>query len=358
MIIFVFAGKLSAQIFFEEYEKNDSVKIIVLIHPTVYNIKTYTWLVENGIIDIKGLVMVGVYYDKEAYDYIETKKYLEESGPGWFRLHKVSGDINRENIFKKNNLSNEFEDIFRKSDGIIFMGGADIPPAVYNDKTNLLTKNSDPYRNYFECSFLFHLLGGRQNQEYIPLLEERKDYPVWGICLGMQTMNVACGGTLWQDIPSELYNIKYAEDILSGNSNQMHLNYNRNLPCDSVLMGGILHQISFSKGNFIKKTGHKQKFTPYVYSYHHQSIQYMGAGLEIEASSTDGKVVEVITHKEYKNVLGFQFHPEINELYNENLKISFSCEQERIVLKEYLKEKQNQDFNKSVWTYFSSLFKQ
>ncbi len=69
---------------------------------------------------------------------------------------------------------------------------------------SLLTRLTDPYRHYFEASFLFHLLGGSQNIDYTPFLEVNKEYTVYAICLGIQTMNIAAGGTMTQDIPSEL----------------------------------------------------------------------------------------------------------------------------------------------------------
>jgi hypothetical protein len=60
---------------------------------------------------------------------------------------------------------------------------------------------TDPHRHYLELSFLFHLLGGFQDESFLPLLEERPEYPVLGICLGMQSMNVATGGDMIRIFP-------------------------------------------------------------------------------------------------------------------------------------------------------------
>ena len=51
---------------------------LVLLHPTVSNIESMVWMVENKIIDIPGVEMTGVYYAKEAYDYSASEKYLAD----------------------------------------------------------------------------------------------------------------------------------------------------------------------------------------------------------------------------------------------------------------------------------------
>ncbi len=99
---------------------------------------------------------------------------------------------------KKYALGDDYRKIFEHSEGTVFFGGPDLPPEVYNEKTSLHTSIYDPYRHYFELSFLFHLLGGYQAEKFEPLLKEDPDYLIYGFCLGMQTMNVATGGTMMQ----------------------------------------------------------------------------------------------------------------------------------------------------------------
>lgn len=67
-----------------------------------------------------------------------------------------------------------------------FFCGPDIPPAIYGEEQNPLTKVYDPYHHYFEASFIFHLLGGSQNRNYVALLNQKPNYLVHGICLGMK----------------------------------------------------------------------------------------------------------------------------------------------------------------------------
>src|SRR5690606_40614006 len=69
-----------------------------------------------------------------------------------------------------------------------------IPPGVYGEE-NTLSVITDPQRHYFETTFLFQLLGGFWNEDFKPFLNEKPKYMVTGFCLGMQTMNVATGGT-------------------------------------------------------------------------------------------------------------------------------------------------------------------
>jgi putative glutamine amidotransferase len=102
---------------------------------------------------------------------------------------------------------------------VIFFGGPDVPPSVYGEKTSLHTKITDPYRHYLEVTAVFQLLGGSQDEKYAPLLAERPDFAVLGICLGFQTMNIGTGGTLIQDIRQDLYGKTTFEDwIASGPS--------------------------------------------------------------------------------------------------------------------------------------------
>jgi putative glutamine amidotransferase len=201
----------------------------------------------------------------------------------------------------------------------LFFGGPDLPPSIYKEQSSLLTRMTDPYRHYFETSFLFHLLGGSQNENYIPLLDKNKDYTVYAICLGMQTMNIAAGGTMTQDIPGEIYNFKYVEEVLASDNNNQHRNYNNNLFIDSTLFSGNFHEIKIKNQHPIV-TDYKENLAPLVYSNHHQTIEKLGKDILIIATSTDGKIIEAIAHNKYPNVLGLQFHPEGIYLHNPEIK--------------------------------------
>ena len=61
---------------------------------------------------------------------------------------------------------------------------------------DIVNQTTDLFRHLFEAPFLFHLTGGTRNSAFSPFLEEKSEYVVIGFCLGIQTMNVAAGGTL------------------------------------------------------------------------------------------------------------------------------------------------------------------
>jgi putative glutamine amidotransferase len=213
--------------------------------------------------------------------------------------------------------------LFAKSDAILFFGGPDIPAAVYGEEQNLLTIVTDPYRHYFETSLFFHLIGGSRNAEFKPFLEDKPDFIIRAFCLGLQTMNVAAGGTLIQDIPLEIYHLNTFEKVSAQPSENQHRSYTSPLYPLEDLWGGIFHPISISKTGYLKDIATLSgTSTPNVLSYHHQAVGRIGANLEVIASSIDGKVVEGLQHAKYKNVVGVQFHPEPSALYNPEIKLT------------------------------------
>ncbi len=333
----------------------DTTKILFL-HPTVNNIETFIFLHDNKLIDIENVKFVGVYFEKEAYDYTESVNFLRDTLISYISLDKVKGVLEENNVYKQNNLTAKFDSLFSISKGAIFMGGPDISPSVYGNKTNLITEITDPYRHFFEISFLFHLLGNNKN-EITPLLEKNTNYVVWAFCLGMQSINVATGGTLYQDIPSEIYGLKYVEDVLA-KPELMHKNYFKNLTPNDSVFGGFLHKIqtvSNEKNNILKSIGNN--LTPTVLSWHHQAVKDLGNNLKVLFTSYDGKIVEGFTHKTFKNVYGFQFHPEYTKLYRTDFIIKEFPNSEPKSLNSVLVETNSFQFHKGLWSYFSELFK-
>ncbi|MEA3462951.1 MAG: gamma-glutamyl-gamma-aminobutyrate hydrolase family protein, partial [Bacteroidota bacterium] len=198
---------------------------VLLFHPTAYNLEVFQKLMDEGLFTLDGCHLLGVYHPGESYDYSESKAYLDEELSSQFSLREIKGELGPDNIYKENDASAQFRKLFEGSKGALFMGGPDIPPVTYGEEVHLLTMVTDPFRHYLELSYLFHLLGGNQDPDWVPFLEEKPRYLVTGICLGMQTMNVATGGTMVQDIPTELYGIWLVENILALPGDQMHRNY-------------------------------------------------------------------------------------------------------------------------------------
>lgn len=284
---------------------------LVIFNPETFNIRALATLRKNGVIDIPNLTVVGVYHERQNGSFSDSRKYVEENQLDWFKFHVVRAEISEPALFKANACTPEFERIVARADGVIFFGGPDIPPSVFGEKTLLLTEISDPYRHYLESSAVFHLLGGSQDPKFKPLLEGRPGFPVLGICLGFQTLNVGTGGTLVQDIWTEVYKATTVEDVIALGPEQWHNNPYRILfPLDR-LYGYNFHSLQLGdNGLFVKVLGFKSADHPRILSSHHQALEKMGRDLVAIASSRDGRIVEAVQHAKYPHVLGIQFHPE------------------------------------------------
>ena len=325
---------------------------LVLVHPTEYNLKIFTYLIDHEIIEIKNLKIIGVYHKNEVYDFSKSELFLTNNNYPYIELKKISEEILPNQLFQENNCTATYTELFTNSKGILFLGGPDLPPNIYGEQMSLLTRMTDPYRHYFEASFLFHLLGGSQNNEFTPLLNKNPDYTVYGICLGMQTMNIAVGGTMTQDIPSEIYNLQSVEEVLNSDNNNQHRNYNNNILIDSSLFSGNFHEIKITDN--IAITGdYNPTNNPLIYSNHHQAIEKLGKDLKVIASSTDGKIIEAITHKKYPNVLGIQFHPEGTYLHDPEIKYRKNPTNELKAGKQLLMENNSYQFHLELWKTFS-----
>ncbi len=335
-------------------------KHIILMQPTVNNIKTFNYLVNNKIFPLpEGYKVIGVYHTLAEYNYQNTEEYLKQEGITNVMLVKIDAQLSTDNIFKNNSCTNTFKKLFENSNGAIFFGGPDIPPSCYGEQTSLLTSITDPYRHFMELSFLFHLLGGSQDSTYIPLLKNRSDYSILGICLGMQSINVATGGTLYQDIPTEFYNLSKVEDVLKMPKNQQHRNYNVDFSLDADVTYYFYHQITIEKNSPLISYVSCDTIHPYVWSSHHQCLKQLGRGIKVAARSMDGKIIESITHSDYPNLLGVQFHPEKNELYkpNEKIKLAPLKSAEYSYLDLYSGDK-GENFQRSIWREFAGKFEQ
>lgn len=300
---------------------------VLLFHPTAYNMEIIQKLADADLFNLEGYHVLGVYHPGESYDYSLARAYIELQPGSMFSLEEIGGSLEPENIYRENPASQQFTKLFKSSRGALFMGGPDIPPLAYNEEVHLLTQVTDPYRHYMELSFIFHLLGGSQNPDWIPYLEENPNYLINGICLGMQSLNVATGGSLVQDIPTELYGIWLAEDILALPSDQMHRNYldYLNTGCEDPTSYHF-HRIVLEADMILTKgINFNGANSPLVLSSHHQAIEELGLGWKVAATSMDGKIIEAIQHGTYPHVLGIQFHPEKPGLFDPSIEHPESC---------------------------------
>ena len=332
---------------------------ILLVDPSPSDLDGMVKNFQQRIIVVDRPVLVAVYHEEAERSRQGIARVLESiERPPLVEVETLAGALDAGNLFQKNECSDAFYRLFKSSEAAIFFGGDDIPPVAYGQKTSLLTGISTPMRHYFELSFLFHLLGGSQNPGFKPFMEERPGFVVYGFCLGMQTMNAAAGGSLHQDIPSEVYRLRYVEEVLEQESAARHRNYHRQLDPRADLFWCHLHPIRFiPDGWFVEKMKRTAQEQPLICSSHHQAVNELGKDLVIAAASLDGRVVEAITHARYPNVLGVQFHPEAFAIYDSagaRRRLS-PADTAAVTLHDYLKEKNSLDFHQAFWRTFSAL---
>jgi len=299
-------------------------------------------LVEQKVLDLSGLFVLGLHHAREAEDYSASRAYIRDNKLSWMAIKGLTCDVGRKRIFSANGCSPVFADLLARSAGVVFTGGADLPPQIYGEKTLLTTVIRTPHRQYWELSFLFHLLGSSRNPDHKPLLVKRPTYPVLAICLGMQTLNVATGGTLIQDIPSEVYGVKTFEAAAALGPEVLHRNATHRLHPERKLGPGVYHPVKLTHPLLSKLHAHQEPVR--VLSIHHQAVEKLGLHLEVIATSLDGKVVEGVRHEKFPGVLGVQFHP---EYYVMDRKLSGSRPLARVPMTEPVRQ-----FHERFWKRF------
>lgn len=171
----------------------------------------------------------------------------------------------------------EVEESLDRFDGFLYPGGPDINPLIFGEDAHPQCGNILPERDHLELALLPAIL--------------RLGKPVFGICRGIQVMNVALGGTLYQDIAAQG---AAKEEVSIGH-------YQR--AGDAVLT----HTVSVEKGTLLYEIVGKERLL--VNSFHHQSCKKLGEGIVLNAAAADG-VVEAAALKNHKFFLGVQWHPE------------------------------------------------
>jgi putative glutamine amidotransferase len=159
-------------------------------------------------------------------------------------------------------------------DGLIFTGGADLAPSAYDAPPHPRLEATDSRRDAFELA-LFRAAWARR-------------LPVLAICRGIQLVNVALGGTLWQDLPSEL----------PGALPHLH-------PGDRT---DRTHPIAIVPGSRLASVVGTTSLQ--VNSFHHQAVRRVAPDLVPSAAAPDGVIEGLETPAGAPWVLGVQWHPE------------------------------------------------
>lgn len=160
-------------------------------------------------------------------------------------------------------------------DGVLFTGGGDVQPERYGDQPNSLVREMDPDRDRVEISLLQDCLPGQK--------------PFLGICRGIQLINVAMGGSLYEDLQTQ---------FPGAQRHQFFPEKPRSFPAHRV-------QIE-SKSRLAGVLGTTQID---VNSLHHQGIRQLAEGLSASAYAPDG-LIEAFELPDYPFGLAVQWHPE------------------------------------------------
>jgi putative glutamine amidotransferase len=166
----------------------------------------------------------------------------------------------------------QISDLLQRVDGLLISGGGfDIDPSHYGEQPIANLGKIKAQRTFTEMESI--------------ALGLQRDLPMLGICGGAQAINVALGGSLYQDIATQVPNA------------QEHQRNHSNGHTIELLRGTLLHKIF-------------NRRTMKVNTTHHQAIRNPGKGLVINATAPDG-LIEGIESTKHSFVLGVQWHPEV-----------------------------------------------
>lgn len=165
--------------------------------------------------------------------------------------------------------------LVNKLDGLVLTGGADIHPDFYNEKPLPESLEMDSVRDDYELKLL--------------KLASNRNIPILGICRGEQIINVAFGGTLYQDLPTQ-----YKQSTIAHKQTEPREHATHNV---NVVLGTQLADILGITDNIP------------VNSFHHQGVKNVAPGFKINAIAPDG-LVEGIEAYPDRSILAVQWHPE------------------------------------------------
>ncbi len=171
-------------------------------------------------------------------------------------------------------LDESRRELFDRLDGVLLTGGGDVDPARFNEPRHPTASGVSAARDGLELALVEFALDRR-----LPLL---------AICRGLQVLNVALGGTLYQDVPTE-----------PGTAIEHSQEAPRHEPS---------HAVKVTPGSRLSRVLGVDSLR--VNSFHHQAIKALGTGLQAVAVAEDGLIEGAELEDPSRFVLGVQWHPE------------------------------------------------
>lgn len=216
----------------------------------------------------------------------KTLQYLEQSVAHWIMSHgalvfmvptlESSAEVRRAAI--------HVSDYVREIDALVLQGGADLSPTSYGEEPLRPEWAGDRVRDLYEIELLWEcVIQGR---------------PVLGVCRGAQLINVAFGGTLYQDIATQI------PDAIR------HV--------DRAVYDLLAHEVEIEPASELARL-YPEVAGARVTSIHHQCVKRLGSGVVVEAKSPNDGVIEAIRYTGAGDVMGVQWHPEFHRPGREQL---------------------------------------
>lgn len=208
-----------------------------------------------------------------------TLQYIEQNVAHWLMQRHVLALMvpSPDGTTRRTQSAVTVADYARELDALVLMGGSDVCPATYGEATLQPQWNGDRVRDDYEIALLRAFVA------------EHK--PVLGVCRGAQVINVAMGGTLYQDIPTQ------RPDALRHRHQSL---YEKNCHATSIVPGSGLAEL-YPDLPLVKTN-----------SVHHQAVKDLGRELIVEAWSEPDRIVEAIRWTGPSYLFGVQWHPEFH----------------------------------------------
>ncbi|MFT8392664.1 MAG: gamma-glutamyl-gamma-aminobutyrate hydrolase family protein [Liquorilactobacillus ghanensis] len=175
-------------------------------------------------------------------------------------------------------------------DGFFFTGGPDVLPVFYGEEPHINMGFSEVQRDRLEIALVKKALTA--------------DKKLLGICRGMQIINVALGGKLYQDLESE-YPVRSKQPLIK------HF--------QAASRTEATHYAKFTANSRLHDLYGDQRL---INSHHHQAVSQVADSLKVTAVASDG-VIEGLESKDNQQVLAVQWHPEVLVATDEKMQLIF-----------------------------------